>query len=240
MFGTCQSFCGTRTYKKFRPLASGLTHPESTYVCKAKCLFCLPSSLFLCHVLFLILMQSFVVISLSFYKYVLEQRCSCYPAQEQISWEYRIYGISVCFDLAQAQIKSLCWLSWDTFFLEKKRGQFWQVALGTATSTQDWWAVVLVLVFLCCLMMFEIRRILARISQLVMTSGQKLQVEHRSKCTQELSPGSAPNKPSIQALLLIGNACGAWGWPGLGCAASCAKEQCRISEKYNAPGNTGA
>ena len=52
-----------------------------------------------------------------------------------------------------------------------------------------------------------------------MRSGQKLQVKHRSKCTQELSPESAPNKPAIQALLLTGNGCGAWGWPGLGCAA---------------------
>lgn len=36
---------------------------------------------------------------------------------------------------------------------------------------------------------------------LVMMSGQKLQVKHRSKRMQELSPGSAPNKPAIQALL---------------------------------------
>lgn len=49
--------------------------------------------------------------------------------------------------------------------------------------------------------------------------GHDVWVKHRSKRTQELSPGSTPNKPAIQALLLVGNTCGAWGWPGLGCAA---------------------
>lgn len=77
---------------------------------------------------------------------------------------------------------------------------------------------MLVLVFLWVLMVFRILRILAGISQLIMMSGQKLQVKHRSKCTQELSPGSAPNKPAIQALAY--REC-LWhlGWPGLGCAA---------------------
>lgn len=61
--------------------------------------------------------------------------------------------------------------------------------------------MVLVLEFLCCWMVFRILRILAEISQLVMMSGQKLQVKHMSKRTQELSPRSAPNKLAIQALL---------------------------------------
>lgn len=58
-----------------------------------------------------------------------------------------IYDDSVCFYLAQTEIKSLLWLIPDTFFLKKERGQFGQVALGTGTSTQDWWAILLVLVF---------------------------------------------------------------------------------------------
>lgn len=61
------------------------------------------------------------------------------------------------------------------------------------------------------MLVFGILRISARISQLVKMSGQKLQVKRRNKCMQELSPGSAPNKPAVQ-----GNA---WGWPGLECAA---------------------
>lgn len=50
--------------------------------------------------------------------------------------------------------------------------------------------------------------------QLVKMPGQKLQVKQRSKCMQELSPDSAPNKPIVQ-----GNVGGTWGWPGLECAA---------------------
>lgn len=67
-------------------------------------------------------------------------------------------------------------------------------------------------------MVFGILKIAAGLSLSVIMSGQKLQVKRRSKCMQELSPGSALN-PAIQALLLIGDVCGIWAWPGLGCAA---------------------
>lgn len=89
MLGTCQGFCGTRNYKTFRLVASWLTYPESTYACKAKCIFCLSPALFFCHALFPLLMWSSVVISLTLYKNALQQRCSCYPAQEQTFWEYK-------------------------------------------------------------------------------------------------------------------------------------------------------
>lgn len=67
-------------------------------------------------------------------------------------------------------------------------------------------------------MVFVILRILVGICQLVMMSGQKLQVKCRSKCTQKLSPGSAPRKPAIQALPYRECLC-TWEWPRLGCAS---------------------
>lgn len=81
----------------------------------------------------------------------------------------------------------------------------WEQHTGLVSNTVSSWISLLV---------FGILRISAGISQLVKMSGQKLQVEHRSKCTQELSPGSAPSKPAVQ-----GNASGTWGRPGLECTA---------------------
>lgn len=44
---------------------------------------------------------------------------------------------------------------------------------------------------------------------------------------QELSAGSASNKPAVQ-----GNACGTWGWPGLECdALRKASENLGVTEK---------
>lgn len=92
MLDTCQGFCGTRNCKRFRLVVSGPTYPESTYACRAKCVFCLSPALFFWYALFLLLMQNSVVMSL-IYKNALQQRCSCYPAQEQTSWEHKRFMI---------------------------------------------------------------------------------------------------------------------------------------------------
>lgn len=172
MLGIYQGFCGTRNYKRFRLVASALTYPESTYACKAKSVFFLSPALFFCHALFPLLVQSSVVISLTLYKNALQQRCSCYPAQEQTIWEYRDLWWFSLFLFGSDWDKKSMLIYPRYFFLKERKEDSWT---GGVRNWDQYPGLLSNNVSSCIsLLVFGILRISSGASRLVRMSGQKL------------------------------------------------------------------